>query len=146
MSALLLVGINYAFAQGFGQNKVQYKDFDWRYIQSEHFDVYFYEGGYDIARFTAEVADSMGETVSMPWSISVVGSFGTIEVNLEAGAMDSGEYGYNFGDSLHEVELIATFEGAAQDLVLSVTGYDIDSADEVAVYSTAACWVISVPV
>ena len=74
--------------------------------------------------FTAEVADSMGETVSMPWSISVVGSFGTIEVNLEAGAMDSGEYGYNFGDSLHEVELIATFESAAQDLVLSVTGYD----------------------
>jgi hypothetical protein len=57
MTALVL-GLNSLFAQGFGQNKVQYKDFDWRYIQSEHFDVYFYDGGYDIARFTAEVAES----------------------------------------------------------------------------------------
>jgi len=45
-------------AQFYGINKVQYEDFDWQYIQSEHFDVYFYEGGYDIARFTAEVAES----------------------------------------------------------------------------------------
>lgn len=47
-----------AFAQFYGINKVQYDNFDWQYIQSEHFDVYFYEGGYDIARFTAEVAES----------------------------------------------------------------------------------------
>jgi len=46
------------FAQFYGVNKVQYEDFDWQYIQSEHFDVYFYEGGYDIARFTAEAAES----------------------------------------------------------------------------------------
>ena len=47
-----------SFAQAYGQNKVQYKDFNWRFIQSEHFDVYFYGGGYDIARFTAEIAES----------------------------------------------------------------------------------------
>jgi len=58
LSTLLVFGLNSLFAQGFGQNKVQYKDFDWRFIQSEHFDVYFYEGGYDIARFAAEVAES----------------------------------------------------------------------------------------
>ena len=45
-------------AQFYGVNKVQYEDFDWHYIQSEHFDVYFYDGGYDIARFTAEVAET----------------------------------------------------------------------------------------
>jgi Tol biopolymer transport system component len=48
---------NLGFAQ-FGQNKIQYKDFSWRFIQSEHFDIYFYDGGYDIAIFTAEVAES----------------------------------------------------------------------------------------
>ena len=58
ISAIIVLCINTSFAQGFGQNKVQYKDFNWRYIQSEHFDVYFYDGGYDIARFTAEVAES----------------------------------------------------------------------------------------
>jgi len=46
------------FSQYFGKNKVQYEDFTWQFIQSEHFDVYFYQGGYDIARFTAEAAES----------------------------------------------------------------------------------------
>lgn len=45
------------FAQ-FGQNKVQYKVFDWQYIQSKHFDVYFSQGGEYIARFTANTAES----------------------------------------------------------------------------------------
>ena len=34
---------------GFGKNKVQYKNFDWYYLQSEHFDVYFYDGGEKLA-------------------------------------------------------------------------------------------------
>ena len=45
-------------AQYFGQNKVQYKAFNWHYLQSEHFDVYFYPGGYEIATFTANEAES----------------------------------------------------------------------------------------
>lgn len=45
-------------AQFYGVNKVQYENFNWQYIQSEHFDVYFYDGGYDIAKFTAEVAET----------------------------------------------------------------------------------------
>ncbi len=46
------------FAQYFGQNKVQYEAFNWHYIRSEHFDVYFYPGGYEIATFTANEAES----------------------------------------------------------------------------------------
>lgn len=42
----------------FGQNKVQYQDFKWRFVQSKHFDVYFYEGGEGIAQFTADAAES----------------------------------------------------------------------------------------
>ncbi len=45
-------------AYGFGKNKVQYKSFQWKYIQSEHFDIYFYEGGLEIAEFTAAAAES----------------------------------------------------------------------------------------
>jgi Tol biopolymer transport system component len=56
---LLTVGIvSIVNAQYFGQNKIQYYKFDWRYLQSEHFDVYFYDGGYELARFTAEEAES----------------------------------------------------------------------------------------
>ena len=46
----------------FGQNKVQYVKYKWHFIQSEHFDIYFYEGGKNIAEFLAETAeDALGK-------------------------------------------------------------------------------------
>ncbi len=44
-------------AQYFGKNKVQYKTLEWQYLQSEHFDIYFTNGGEGIAAFTARVAE-----------------------------------------------------------------------------------------
>lgn len=44
------------FAQ-FGQNKVQYKNFTWYYIQTEHFDIYFSQSGSHLAEFTANAAE-----------------------------------------------------------------------------------------
>lgn len=48
----------------FGQNKVQYNNFKWHYIQSEHFDIYFYEGGEALAVFTAEIAEEALQQLS----------------------------------------------------------------------------------
>ncbi len=42
----------------FGKNKVHYKDFDWKYIQTRHFDIYFYEDAYPTAKFAATVLES----------------------------------------------------------------------------------------
>ena len=55
----LLSSLNtsYNFAQTFGKNHVQYKKFSARFIQSQHFDIYFHEGGEEIAEFTAELAE-----------------------------------------------------------------------------------------
>ena len=41
----------------FGQNIVQYDDFSWNFIQSEHFDIYYYENGKGHAEFTAEESE-----------------------------------------------------------------------------------------
>src|ERR1035437_2767721 len=41
----------------FGKNKVEYKEFDWKFIQSPHFDVYYYQGGRELAEFTADHAE-----------------------------------------------------------------------------------------
>ncbi|GIV57269.1 MAG: hypothetical protein KatS3mg042_0182 [Rhodothermaceae bacterium] len=41
----------------FGKNKVQYRAETWYYVQSTHFDVYFYGGGEPLARFTARAAE-----------------------------------------------------------------------------------------
>lgn len=59
MNALMLLGL-FAFAaqaQEFGRNKIQYEAHNWSYIQSEHFDIYFYEGGEQAAETAAEIAE-----------------------------------------------------------------------------------------
>ena len=42
----------------FGKNKVQYKDFDWYYIQTEHLDIYFNQDGETLAEFTSKAAEN----------------------------------------------------------------------------------------
>lgn len=42
----------------FGKNKVQYKEFDWYYIQTDHFDIYFTQDGGTLAEFTSKVAEN----------------------------------------------------------------------------------------
>jgi Tol biopolymer transport system component len=55
------------FAQDFGKNKVQYKSFEWYYIQSSHFDIHFYKGGEKLAEFVAEVAESALVQIENDW-------------------------------------------------------------------------------
>ena len=38
----------------FGKNRVQYKNFKWRYYSTENFDIYFYDGGNEIAKIATE--------------------------------------------------------------------------------------------
>jgi Tol biopolymer transport system component len=63
LAAAVLVAMSWIFsgtanAQSFGKNKVQYRNFKWKFIQSRHFDVYYYENGKELAEFTADVAES----------------------------------------------------------------------------------------
>ena len=46
-----------ADAQYFGKNKVQYEAFDWDVLESEHFDLYFYDGERKIAVDAARIAE-----------------------------------------------------------------------------------------
>ncbi len=48
----------------FGKNKVQYKNFDWRYIVSEHFIVYYYQGGNELAHNAARFAEEDIERIT----------------------------------------------------------------------------------
>jgi hypothetical protein len=41
----------------FGKNRVQYKTFKWRYYQAPNFNVYFSDGGLNLARNVVEVAE-----------------------------------------------------------------------------------------
>ncbi|KXB98357.1 MAG: hypothetical protein AA908_02895 [Chlorobi bacterium NICIL-2] len=65
LTAIVLwaIAIAPAFAQ-FGKNKVQYQSFEWRYITSPHFDIYFHDSLDYIAKFCAYKAeDALGELI-----------------------------------------------------------------------------------
>lgn len=55
--ALLAVATTPASAQYFGQNKVQYDTFDFRILQTDHFDIYYYPTEADAARNVARMAE-----------------------------------------------------------------------------------------
>ncbi|MCK4771451.1 MAG: PD40 domain-containing protein, partial [Candidatus Latescibacteria bacterium] len=41
----------------FGQNKVQYKDFEWSVFKTEHFEFFYHQGGEEIADFAAVASE-----------------------------------------------------------------------------------------
>ncbi len=53
---IILVLTNISFSQ-FGRNKVQFKDSEWYFIQTTHFDIYFNSHGSRIAEFAAKAAE-----------------------------------------------------------------------------------------
>jgi len=59
-----------AGAQYFGKNKVNYTTFDWRFIQTENFDIYFTKGGYETALIASEIAEDSYERLSDHWQYS----------------------------------------------------------------------------
>ncbi len=63
--AISLVGATSANAQEtvFGKNKVSYRKFTWEYIQSDHFDIYYYDSQYSIAKFSASVLETAYKTI-----------------------------------------------------------------------------------
>lgn len=53
-----------ARAQHFGRNKVEYVDFDFKVLETEHFDVYYYEQEEAAARVAARLAERWCERLS----------------------------------------------------------------------------------
>jgi Tol biopolymer transport system component len=49
---------------GFGENKVQYREFDWRVMPTPHFKIFFYTGGEEIVKFGAEVLEDSYKRLS----------------------------------------------------------------------------------
>lgn len=70
---LLVLGVTPQIGHAkYGKNKVQYKGMEWSYIQTPHFDIYFYEGGESIAYYAAEVAEKSYNQISyqLNWNLS----------------------------------------------------------------------------
>jgi Tol biopolymer transport system component len=80
--AALALSASQAGAQQFGKNKVQYRKFDWHYIQSDHFDIYFYDSaGAYLAQFAAGVAENALEQVQDNWRYRITNRVSVIIYN-----------------------------------------------------------------
>ena len=67
---LILLTQMTSYAQ-FGQNKVQYKYFEWYYIQTKHFDIYFTDKGETLAEFTAHAAEDALDKILESFEYSI---------------------------------------------------------------------------
>jgi hypothetical protein len=46
------------YREEFGKNRIQYKYFNWQYLESNNFEIYYYDGGKDLASKTIEYLES----------------------------------------------------------------------------------------
>ncbi len=61
----------------FGKNRVQHKSFDWKYISTEHFHVYYYQEGANLAFNVARIAEEDYSRIS-----KIVGYYPFRKINL----------------------------------------------------------------
>lgn len=89
-------------AQYFGQNKVQYHEFDWQVIHSDHFDIYYYgaqrPAALDAARLAekayAELSEMFGYKVDHPIPLLLYASHGHFqETNVTPSLISEGTGG-----------------------------------------------------
>ena len=106
------------FGQNFGQNKVQYDTFDWEYIVSPNFNVYYYGDNYDLAVFTSKVAeeslDQIGKHLrwrsNKPVKIIVYSSHNDFQqTNIVGAYMPEGVGGVT---ELYKNRIVIPFEGS----------------------------------
>lgn len=111
-----------SFSQMFGKNGVQYTNFDWHFIQSRHFDVYFYPGGKQAAEFVADVAESSYVDISMSWDyelrdrlvIILYNSHNDFEqTNLNVGPPEESVGGFT---EFYKNRIVLPYEGSYEQL------------------------------
>ena len=68
--SFIIIFLSSSYGQ-FGKNKVQYRDFEWSYIQTPNFDIYFYGDNQDLAEFTSKVSEEAYEQISthLAWDL-----------------------------------------------------------------------------
>jgi Tol biopolymer transport system component len=70
ITLFILSFVQISFAQ-FGQNKVQYKNFTWYYIQTTHFDIYFSQEGTTLAEFASKAAEDALKSIQTSFNYRI---------------------------------------------------------------------------
>ncbi len=119
LTAILFSAVFYsAFCVSFGQNKVQYRKFDWQYLQSKHFDIYFLEEDKKLAEYSANLAEECYDSLSKDLNhklskripVIVYGSHGQFEqTNIMMEAIPEGVGGFT---EMYKNRVVVPFTGS----------------------------------
>src|SRR5678815_2504079 len=111
-----------ANAQYFGQNKVQYRQYKWSSIESDHFDVYYYPGLDSLAKRVLDLAEKtnsylsakMGHTLGHRVPIILFGSHNDFaQTNVTPELIDAGTGGFT---ELLRNRVVIPFTGSYEEL------------------------------
>ena len=61
-----IVILSNSFGQSFGKNKVQYDEFQWKKIETTHFDLFFFPEEEELASHTATIVGWLGSRQEAP--------------------------------------------------------------------------------
>lgn len=120
---MLAVGwASQAEAQYFGQNKIQYRQYDWRSMQSDHFEVYYYPGEDSLAMRVMDLAEKtqavfsrrLQHELSKRIPIILYGSHNDFQqTNVTPDLIDPGTGGFT---ELLRDRVVIPFTGSYEDL------------------------------
>lgn len=65
----------------FGQNRLQYKQFKWRYFQTDNFNTYFNQGGLALGKYVAQVAEEQLPQIEKEMDYGIRGKLNIIVYN-----------------------------------------------------------------
>lgn len=109
--------------QEFGKNRVQYRDFHWIYYPGENFEVYYYQGGRDLAAYAMQVAEESHEAISQALDYPLAEKIQIVVYNKQSewrqsnvGLASADEY--NIGGSTRIIgsKMFVYYEGSHQQL------------------------------
>ncbi len=73
MSFLIAVTLLFSQYYSFGKNKVQYRDFHWRVLETRHFKIFNYEGEEGLARFAGTILEDYFQKYSEILKVKIEG-------------------------------------------------------------------------
>ena len=135
ISLLLITGFGSSFAQvskdNYGKNRIQYKDFNWRFYSSDNFDIYFYEGGQGNAMIAAKYLEKEFDRITdmvgyAPYSKTKIFLYNSVN-DLQQSNVGVHEHLYsvsgqtNFMKSQVEIAYPGSMEAFKNELVLQIS-------------------------
>jgi hypothetical protein len=106
----------------FGKNRVQYKKFDWRFYSTQNFDIYFYDGGADIAKMSVEFLEEEFEKITdilgyAPYNKTKIFLYNSItDLQQSNVGMDNNNYSIGGQTNFVKSQVELAYPGTLQEL------------------------------